>query len=93
MVKEEVIKLKIKEKSYNEISRILGVNESTAKTIYNRFKNSHLESFCPMCSKLLIQTKGHRQKRFCSNKCKNRYWNLMKAKRISKEAYERLANI
>lgn len=32
MVKEEVIKLKIEEKSYSGISRILGVNESTAKT-------------------------------------------------------------
>ena len=44
MVKEEVIKFKIEGKSYSEISRILGVNESTAKTIYNRFKNSHPES-------------------------------------------------
>lgn len=33
MVKEEVIKLKIEGKSYSEISRILGINESTAKTI------------------------------------------------------------
>lgn len=49
MAKEEVIKLKIEGKSYSEISRILGVNESTAKTIYNRFKNSHPELFCPMC--------------------------------------------
>lgn len=57
MVKEEVIKLKIEGKSYSEISRILEVNESTAKTIYNRFKNSHPESFCSMCSKFLIQTK------------------------------------
>lgn len=33
MVKEEVIKPKIEGKSYSEISRILGINESTAKTI------------------------------------------------------------
>ena len=45
MVKEEVIKFKIEGKSYSEISRILGVNDSTAKTIYNRFKNSHPEAF------------------------------------------------
>lgn len=45
MVKEEVIKFKIEGKSYSEISRILGVNESTAKTIYNRFKNSHASQF------------------------------------------------
>ena len=45
MVKEEVIKLKNEGNSYSEISRILGVNESTAKTIYNRFKNSHPEAF------------------------------------------------
>ena len=64
MAKEEVIKLKIEGKSYSEISRILGVNESTAKTIYNRFKNSHTESFCPMCSKFLIQTKGLARKDF-----------------------------
>lgn len=78
MVKEEVIKLKIEGKSYSEISRILEVNESTAKTIYNRFKNSHPESICSMCSKFLIQTKGHCQKRFCSSKCKNHYCNLTK---------------
>ena len=34
MVKEEVIKLKIEGKSYSEISRILGVNESSD---YSRF--------------------------------------------------------
>ena len=73
MVKEEVIKLKMEGKSYSEISRILGVNESTAKTIYYRFNNNHPELFCPMCSKFLIQTKGHRQKRFYSSKCKDRY--------------------
>ena len=60
MVKEKVIKLKIEGKSFSEISRILGINDSTAKTIYNRFKNSHPKSFCSMCSKFLIQTKGHR---------------------------------
>lgn len=59
-VKEEVIKLKIEGKSYSGISRILGINESTAKTIYNRFENSHPKSFYSMCSKFLIQTKGHR---------------------------------
>lgn len=78
MVKEEVIKLKIEGKSYSDFSRILGVNESTAKTIYNKFKNSHPKSFCSMCSKFLIQTKGHRYKRFCSSKYKDHYWNLMK---------------
>ncbi len=78
MDKEEVIKLKIEGKSYSEISRILGINESTAKTIYNRFKNSHPESIFSMCSKFLIQTKGHHQKRFCSSKCKNHYWSLKK---------------
>ncbi len=78
MLKEEVIKLKVEGKSYGEISRILGVKESTAKTIYNRFKNSHPELFCPVCGNFLIQTRGHRQKRFCSSKCKDHYWSLMK---------------
>ena len=82
MLRHHLVKLvkevKLGKSSYSEISRILGVNESTAKTIYNRFKNSQPESFCPICSKFLIQTKGHRQKRFCSSKCKDRYWNLMK---------------
>ncbi len=80
MFKEEVIKLKIEGKSYSEISRILGINESTAKKIYNRFKNSHSELFCPMCSKFLIQTKGHRQKKFCSSACKDNYWNELRRK-------------
>lgn len=48
MFKEEVIKLNSEGKFYSEISRILGINESTAKTIYNRFKNIHPLSFCPM---------------------------------------------
>ena len=53
MVKEKVINLKIKGKSYSEISRILGANESTAKTINNRFKNSNPESFLPYLFKVL----------------------------------------
>lgn len=45
MVKEEVIKLKIEEKSYSGISRILGVNESTAKTFFIYLKIVILNHF------------------------------------------------
>ena len=31
--------------------------------------------FCLNCGKILEQTKGKRQKLYCSNKCKNEWWN------------------
>ena len=70
--KARIVELKNNGESYASISRIMGVNESTVKTIYSRWKNN---SRCLYCGKNLIQTRGHRQKKYCSNVCKDAFWN------------------
>lgn len=74
--KQQIIKLKKEGMSYSTIASITGFNESTIKTIYSRSKRNQLKKkeLCPICGKPLIQTRGHRQKKYCSNKCKDKYW-------------------
>lgn len=79
--KQQIIKLKNEGMSYSVIASITGVKESTIKTIYARSKK---EDLCPICGKPLIQTRGHRQKKYCSSKCKDRYWTLV-GKGVSNE--------
>lgn len=78
--KQQILKYKEEGKSYSFISRLLGINESTVKTIYARSKKENNNSICSYCGKKLIQTKGHRQKKFCDSSCKDKYWNLKKLK-------------
>lgn len=38
-----------------------------------------INTVCKYCGEKLIQTKGHRQKKFCSNKCRFTWWKSPKA--------------
>ncbi len=84
MNKEEILKLKGKGLSYAEIASITGANISTVKTIISRYKKAHHETICPVCGNFLFQTRGHRQKRFCSSHCKDVYWNRVRSKKNNK---------
>lgn len=76
--KKQILKLKTDGKSYSYISKLLNINVSTIKTVVSRSKNTKKENCCLLCDKKLIQTKGHRQKKFCSSSCKDKYWNLIR---------------
>ena len=78
--KQGIIRLKEEGKSYTAIASITGMNKSTIKSIYSRYLGTKRgeEKYCPVCGKVLVQTRGHRQKKYCSSKCKDIYWNNLK---------------
>ena len=51
---------------YKKISRLTGICESTIKTFCHR-------NGC--CGKPIIQYPGRKEKKFCSDSCRNRWWN------------------
>lgn len=71
--KEEVIKLRDEGLSFREISKELEISRSTIFSIYKKAKEQQKQS-CKNCGILLKQSKGHRQKVFCSDKCRKEFW-------------------
>ena len=76
-------------RSYTEIAAELGISKNTIKTFCRRNGlTSEVESapvevipaptterLCPHCGKPVIQPEGRKQKKFCSDTCRNRWWN------------------
>lgn len=73
---------------YKKISRLTGVCESTVKTFCRRngmagniketaAEDAHriTEKPCRQCGKPVIQYPGRKEKKFCCDACRNRWWN------------------
>lgn len=71
--KEQVIKLRESGLSFGDISKQLGISRSTISSICLR-ANEHEKYTCKQCGILLKQTSGHRQRIFCSDKCRKEWW-------------------
>lgn len=74
--------------SYKEIARELSVSINTIKTYCKRnglggvrtgnapaAKEKMMVTACEYCGKPVSQNKGRKQKRFCSDSCRNQWWN------------------
>lgn len=72
------IELKKKVKINQEIVEELNIDSSKVRFAIHRFKTKQPDLFYSTCGEFLIQTNGHRQKRFCSSRCRDRYWNEKK---------------
>lgn len=77
--KNQIYKLREKGLSYSKIAKQTGFSESTIKSFFRRenLRNNNEEEInkkCRYCGKKLVQTKGHRQKKFCSDKCRFAWW-------------------
>ena len=60
-------------KRISEIASAVGVPISTVKSWCRRHPIEN--SFpCPNCGAMVIQPVGTRQKKFCSNTCRNKWW-------------------
>ena len=70
---------------YKKISWLSGMCESTIKTFCRRngldgntqepTLEEITEKTCLYCGKLIVQHPGRKEKKFCSDPCRNRWWN------------------
>ena len=81
--RELILKLRAQGMSYGKIAAAVGLSANTVKSFCRRNPTDSLPAKtvsvarperCPQCNSLLEQTSGHRQKRFCSEKCRRLWW-------------------
>lgn len=65
-------KLRAAGKSFSEISKITGVPIGTVNSFF--YRHTKVVDFCKNCGQKIRQTKGHRQKMFCDEVCKRRWY-------------------
>lgn len=67
---------------YKQIAKELEMSPNSVKSYCrrNKLSNEDLkkddgEFFCEQCGTIIPQVKGRKRKRFCSDKCRNQWWN------------------
>lgn len=82
--KEKIRQLRGDGFSYSRIAETLGISENTVKSFCrrNNLGGVSMENtiqadcvLCRQCGILLTHTVGAKQKRFCSDKCRMKWWN------------------
>lgn len=92
--KEEIKKLRKKGLGYKRIAVILGLSHNTVKSYCRRekLKKETIKKHdgCLLCNEKLIQKVGKKQKKFCSDICRMKWWNthLNQVKRKSYSTHE-----
>lgn len=71
--------------SYGKIAQSLGLSENTIKTYCRRhglggvavgtIPSVEMEHYCLCCGVVVAQHIGRKEKKFCSDKCRNKWWN------------------
>jgi len=79
--------------SYNRISNTLGISINTVKTFCKRnglggikSESEDFLSTCKYCKRIIKSTPGKKKKQFCSNQCRNKWWNNNKDS-LNKKAF------
>lgn len=83
--KTQTIRLRGEGFGYSKIAVMLGLSDNTIKSFCRRNgltgmvgyqrKGSKQEHFCPTCGLPVKQNPGRKEKKFCSDRCRNRWWN------------------
>ena len=76
--KSDVISLRSEGLTYSEIADRLELSINTVKSFYRRCKDTSREtvsSYCKCCGKPIVQPAGAREKKFCSDVCRMKWWN------------------
>jgi len=82
--KENIKKLRLRDLSYGQIAKLLGLSINTIKSFCQRnnvptrppsqIKATYSQDFCPSCFSELIHIAGRKKKKFCSDKCRTIWW-------------------
>lgn len=83
--RQQIRELREEGYGYGRIAQALGINENTIKTYCRRhglagMANNPASSVgekqcCPCCKKVLVQLPGRKPKKYCSDKCRMKWWN------------------
>ena len=71
------------------IAAKLGLSAGTVRSHIHRHPNIPGAKACKNCGKPLMQPKGHREKKFCSDACRMAWWNSHQ-EAVSRKAYYNL---
>lgn len=99
--KTRIAEMRKSDCSYAAIASELGINENTVKTFCRRngltgtpaeMKKPKFteitEKPCQCCGKTFIQYPGRKEKKFCSDACRNKWWNSHLGEVKRKAMYE-----
>lgn len=80
--KEKAIFLYNDGNSYGKIAAELNISKNTIKSFFYRNRNKNIGIrekdkilYCENCGMSVVQIKGRKRKRFCSDTCRNAWWN------------------
>lgn len=85
--KEQIWKLRSEGLGYVKIAREIGVSENTVKSFCRRNAKAEAKTdmihvrkipqkhFCLQCGTEVEQTAGRKEKKFCSDRCRRKWWN------------------
>lgn len=78
--KEQILEYKRHGFGYKKIGHLMGLSENTIKSFCKRNKleekqNDVQDGICPCCGKPIPVSTGRKQRKFCSDKCRMKWWN------------------
>ena len=76
--KAKIADLRCNGYGYKKIAQAIGVSVDTVKSYCRRNGLNGvrtIETVCPCCGKTLINVPGKKAKKFCSDRCRNKWWN------------------
>lgn len=93
MTKQEIETLNLMrshDKSATDIAIALGLSVNTVRSYIRRHPpKDAVQVGCRQCGKPVLQAKGRKAKYFCSDRCRNAWWNAHPEK-VQRKAYYRL---
>lgn len=94
MTKQEIETLNLMrshDKSATDMAIALGLSVNTVRSYIRRHPpKDTVQVRCRQCGKPVLQAKGRKAKYFCSDRCRNAWWNAHPEK-VQRKAYYRLA--
>lgn len=85
-VMNEINNLRLQGYGSTKIAERLGISSNTVKSHIRRHPELDGALFCLQCGKPVPQNPKRKQKKFCSDKCRNTWWNHHQDK-VNRQAY------